>query len=104
MNVQLEITAQTLYNALAEPHSRYWASYMELNNKTLKGYVIEIDNDKEIKHTINPRKIKGGLLRVAKSNPSLFGRIIGNETDGPDRDIFLQLCIGLIYEDGPKYG
>ena len=74
-------------------------------DKSCKGYVIEskyISGETENKsHKLD---VKLGLQRLLKYNTDRFLNIVRGETDAIDADVFLQLCAGVMHNDGPKYG
>lgn len=109
MKITLEIDNKVLVGCLRNADSRYWAKGDSLNvvgshgGTYISGSVTELESDTGYskKHSLDVEK---GLQRLAKYAPETFGRVISGESDGPDADVFLQLCAGLMYQDGPKYG
>lgn len=106
MKLTIEIDNKVLADCLNNAHSRYWAKADSLVVKvgaSVSGWVTEIESDNG-----NPKRhaldVETGLQRLLKYNAELFARVISGESDGPDADVLLQLCAGLMYQDGPKYG
>ena len=104
MNIQIDIKNSTIYNNLVNADCRYWCVEWDIDQATLKGYVIEwIDDETTIRHELD---VAEGIQRLAGYSGRLFGRLI-DERDGLDAGMandFLQLCAGVMYKDEPKYG
>jgi hypothetical protein len=106
MKITIEIPDQHIYDCLNAANRSYspWAKVMRLN-KNMTGKILESklesgeDSDKS--HNID---VKAGLKRLAKYSPLRFANLMRGETDAVDADVFLQLCAGLMHNDGPKYG
>ncbi len=107
MKLTIEIDNQVLVDCLNSAHSRYWAMTdtldVQIHNDTVIGRVRESESDSGYSKLHN-LDVNLGLQRLAKYAPEMFGRVISGDSDGPDADVFLQLCAGLMYNDGPKYG
>lgn len=114
MKITLEIDNQVLVDCLNNAHSRYWGKTDSLivtaskDGTNIAGFVTESEgeNGRPKKHRID---VSAGLLLLVKYSPELFARVISGDSDGPDADVFLQLCAGLTYTPeggptGPKYG
>lgn len=61
--------------------------------------IMEDDQD-ETRHTITRTSLRIALGRLAAQHAEIFGRVMKDETDATDGDVFLQLCI---FEEA-KYG
>lgn len=95
MKVTIEINEKNVNDTLASCHSRYWADECDWDPQTNTGYVIERENGdgpKRIRHDLNAASVERAVQAMAGGiRTDVLGRILANDTDGPDGDILLQL-------------
>jgi hypothetical protein len=95
MKVTLEIPDGHIDNALTDPHSRHWCSELIWSG----GYGKCVERDGKVIHTLDSARIEKAIqLMAAQGRPEL-ANVLGDSTDGPDRDVFLQYIVfgGLKY-------
>ena len=90
MKIEIEFQDRNIHNALEEPHSNYWTNELRWDPVDWVGYVVDVEEDGEPMVEINREKIVLALRQMSLLAPSVFARVISNDTDGPDRDLFLQ--------------
>lgn len=95
MKIQIEIPDQNIDNALAAPHSRYWASEAGWDPKGRTGYVVDA-----LAAVGEPRRyefaadaIVRALQVMGEFGLAAFGHVCDDRADGPDGDTLLQYTV-----------
>jgi hypothetical protein len=97
VKITIEVPDKHIDGALAEPHSKYWASEARWDPKKREGHVVEVDSDrdsddvKQITHTLNVHALKSGLALLAAQSPRAFAMLLSGDYDGLTGDLLLQL-------------
>ena len=107
MKIQIEVPDEHINGALAEPHSRYWASEARWSHTAedgREGYVIEREGPggKPCRHDLGASKLKVALEFMAERYPLPFAHLKAGNYDGEIGDLLLQLMAFGPKE--PKYG
>lgn len=90
MKIRIEVPNAHIDGALAEPHSRYWASEARWVPRGLVGHVVDAE-DCGKRYALNASKLKKALEVMAEKYPLPFAKLKSGDYDGPIGDLLLQL-------------
>jgi hypothetical protein len=100
--VQVVVDDALVGACLASARCAYWASSFSFDARTLRGAVVEKETGRRVQ--LSPLRVDRGMRELAERFPKLFARLQTGDADGDVGDVLLQLCAGITWKGGPKYG
>ncbi len=93
MQITIQIDDSKIDAALEDVHARYWCSYLTWINGHGAARELEGKDGKPVMHRFDRAKIAQTLTSMLEAGKPVALRVIRGETDGNDRDCFLQLIV-----------